>query len=71
MNDINEPLYEKINRWLDVLNECSEAVETMAEQYPSEWTQLLKSYDKVIDEMFTVYKNLFLEKGEENEQDSM
>lgn len=26
MNDINEPLYEKINRWLDVLNECSEPV---------------------------------------------
>jgi len=53
----NEPLKDKLDRWLDVLNDCLECVEECAERYPS-MQSTLKKYEQTIDEMYNLLKGL-------------
>jgi hypothetical protein len=42
--------------WLDILNDCRNAISDMAERYPSEWVRLERKYDTVIDDIYNLIK---------------
>lgn len=53
-----EPLKDKLDRWLDVLNDCLEYVEDGAERYYPTGQHKLKKYEQTIDEMYNLLKGL-------------
>jgi hypothetical protein len=46
-----EPIKDKLQRWLDVINDCGEALEILAEDYPVDWQSRLDAYNEMIKEM--------------------
>lgn len=47
---------DKALEWLDIINECGEAVEILAEQHPTDWQPKLKKYNKMIEEIYNAIK---------------
>lgn len=47
---------QQLEKWLDVINECCEAIEMLAEQYPVDWERKLNKYNKMIDEIYNTIK---------------
>lgn len=47
----NEPLNDKLDRWLDVLNYWFEHVEDYGDRYP-DMLSMVKKFDQVINEMY-------------------
>ena len=47
----NEPLNDKLDRWLDVLNYWFEHVEDYGDRYP-DMLPMVKKFDQVINEMY-------------------
>jgi hypothetical protein len=57
-NYIDEHTISKdtLDKWLDILNYWFEHVEDYAERYP-DMAPMVKKFDKMIDEMYNVWKN--------------
>lgn len=47
----NEPLNDKLDRWLDVLNYWFEHVEDYGDRYP-DMLPMVKKFDQVINEIY-------------------
>lgn len=57
----NEKLKNKMEKWLNVLNTCGEAIEELADRYPCDWQRNLNRYNNVIEDMYNTLQQI---KGE-------
>jgi hypothetical protein len=52
-----EPLKDKLNRWLDVLNYWFEHIEEYGDRYP-DMKEMVDEFDQTIEEMYNLLKEL-------------
>lgn len=43
---------KQLSKWLEITVACREAVDDMAQRYPSEYARLLVEYDAMIEQMY-------------------
>lgn len=54
---MKESVKSRLDRWLDVLNCWFEHIEEFGERYP-DMKDMVDEFDKTIDEMYNLYKEL-------------
>ena len=55
---MKESLKSKLDRWLDVLNYWSDEIAEIGENFPNTSGVMANKYDKMIEEMYNLYKEL-------------
>ena len=43
---------KQLEKWLTIVVACRNAIEDLAERYPSEYAKLLQEYDAMIEQMY-------------------